>query len=114
MRFSFEVTDDEGVVQQCDSSGIKQFQASALRDSSEMASHTFDFCEASEPVQMPNNRTIEGDHLNGIRVRALDAMGQELAVVDIPVTPPGAGKGLDVEITCTGTDCTGTAEHARF
>lgn len=112
LRFYFQVEDSMGFFQQCSSSEIKQFEATAFRGATQMASHVFDYCAASGLVPMPDpDRAIEGDLLDGVRVRPQDAQGQMLGtVVDIGIMPPGAGKALDITVTCVETDCTGTVD----
>ena len=113
VRFIFQVTDGDGLFQQCAASEIKHFETRAFRGPNVMAEHTFDYCAASGKVTMVDtNRSIEGDELNRVRVRPMDASMQALSSLDVELTPPGPGKVVEVRIDCVETTCTGTVIHS--
>lgn len=113
IRFIFQVTDGDGLFQQCAASEIKHFEARAHRNSTQMASDSIDYCAASGKVTMKDpERRIEGDLLNLVRVRPLDANMGALGTVDIDVEPPGHGKTVEIRVDCVETACTGTVVHS--
>lgn len=113
VRFVFQITDGDGLFQQCAASEIKHFETRAMRDANVMATHTFDYCNASGKVTMDDpERRIEGHLLDSVRVRPLGADEQPLGTLDITVDPPGHGKTIELLVECVDTACTGSVLHS--
>jgi hypothetical protein len=108
LKFVFQVTDSEGLFQQCAASEIKHFNVRAVRNATTMAEHSFDYCQASGKVTMLDpERRIEGDLLNLVRIQPQNATNQALSSLDISVNPPGHGKTLEIRVDCVETTCDG-------
>jgi hypothetical protein len=101
----------DGQFAQCQFLDVKTIELTMFRNSTVMHTHQFDVCSTMPGYNpVPDEEgLIEGALLNQIVVKALDDAGAEVDEFTIPVMPPpGAGKTVQISITCDNTDCMGT------
>ena len=103
----------DGDFAQCMQAEVQYFDITAYRGSTPMLMHQFDYCTTPNGYQtVPDpERVIEGALLNSIKIEVLDMSQTEVAdLAPIQFTPPGAGKLVQLTITCDGTDCDTTLD----
>jgi hypothetical protein len=103
----------DGVAEQCQFADVQFFDVTAFRGSTPMLMHQIDYCmtpSGYQPIPDPE-RVIEGALLNSIKVEELDMAQAEVAdLAPMQFSPPGAGKLVQMTITCDGTDCSGNLD----
>jgi hypothetical protein len=103
----------DGVAEQCQFSDVQFFDVTAFRGSTPMLMHQIDYCmtpSGYQPIPDPD-REIEGALLNSIKIDVLDMAQAEVADLSpLQFSPPGAGKLVQMTITCDGTDCEGALD----
>lgn len=106
---------EDNFPKQCSFAASKSFEVIAYENegNSVLLSHEFE-CEQNGYATVPDEmRQINGQDLDFVTIRALDAEGAELARVPFSFEPPGPGRTVDFDITCTEAagelTCTGTS-----
>jgi hypothetical protein len=106
---------EDNFPKQCSFAASKSFEVIAYENqgNSVLLSHEFE-CEQNGYATVPDEmRQINGQDLDFVTIRALDADGAELARVPFSFEPPGPGRTVDFDITCVEAagelTCTGTS-----
>jgi hypothetical protein len=109
VNVTMQVFDDNNIFQMCGQAPASFFEVQAVGGTQTMLIHQFDYCEGTQQPMPDPDRVIDGTRLNNLVVSALDANEDELGSLP-PETfdPPGAGKTVELVITCHGADCEAT------
>lgn len=106
---------EDNFPKQCSFALAKTFEVIAYENGGTgvLLTHQFE-CEQNGYATVPDEmRQINGQDLDAVTVRVLDASDVELARVPFTFEPPGPGRTVDFDITCTEADgevtCTGTS-----
>jgi hypothetical protein len=99
----------DGQFAQCQFLEVQFIELTMFRNATPMLTFEFDVCQTMPGYNpVPDlEGLIEGAELNQINVVAKDPSQNEVADFTIPLDPPGAGKTVQVSITCDNTDCEG-------
>lgn len=107
IRVALKIETSDGFGLQCMEAVPQFFEVTAYRGSTPMLSHTIDYCAALSGYQpLPDpDREIEGALLNAVKIKVYDqSMGELVDLPPLQLSPPGAGKLVDVLIHCVDDD----------
>lgn len=116
LRMRFIVLDDDGApYPPAATVPIKSFDVVAYRNggSLDLLSHSFVYAQLmSTTVDVPDpDRDLVGDDLDYVTLDVIDQQNAQAAQLSWDIDPPpGAGRIVEIVVTCHGTDCSGELE----
>ncbi len=103
----------DGQFAQCDFLSVQFIELTMFRNSTPMLTYEFDVCTTAPGYNpVPDEMgAIEGAELNQIFVSVKDPAGSEVDSFSIEINPPpGAGKTVQISVSCDNTDCEGVLD----
>lgn len=115
LRFRFIVLDENGApYPPAAQVPIQSFDVVAYEDGGNqvLISHEFVYAQLqTTTVDTPDpDRDLHGDDMDAVTVDIVDQQGADIEQLQFPMTPPGAGRLVLIEINCMGTSCMGEIE----
>lgn len=102
----------DGQFAQCDFLAVQFIELTMFRNSTPMLTYEFDVCTTAPGYNVVPDEmgAIEGAELNQVFVSVKDPAGSEVTSFSIPLDPPGAGKTVQISVSCDNTDCEGVLD----